>query len=483
VHNHSSENLRQYSKSLSFWLVFVVGIIMVWLALFQPMLSLILSVGLIIFFLIMMLFFGLDGIFSLRKAMPSLLIAAILLPYIRLPGSIPNVRPEFVIVFAAWGLLLLAHFTTGLPIRLKRCPPHKWFALFGLSIFMSMSYGAVVKNEPLLTRDLFEFVKLILYFLIFSLAASQTINQTAFKRYYRLALVILMFSALVGFLQYIDFAGINESVSPYYAPTQMEGLLVHGRITGTTGNPNEFGALMVLAISLAMSGALFFRESKIRLLCCLALFVYGLALVLTMSRTSLVASFLSMAFVLTLYLKQRGFKHKWRQMATLMVFGIVVGYIILQVMPEKALFRYSQLANIRGASSWVARVENWQTHFAFWKDSPWFGWGPGKATMGTIVDNEWLLLLRRYGVIGLFVFLGLFGSLFLGLSRIRKATVEPSIVAFTVALQSTFVGYVLYMALASVYHSLQLMPIFMLFLGLAYSQYRPKKRIQEVSKQ
>jgi len=377
---------------------------MVWLALFQPMLSLILSVGLIIFFLIMMLFFVLDGIFSLRKAMPSLLIAAILLPYIRLPGSIPNVRPEFVIVFAAWGLLLLAHFTTGLPIRLKRCPPHKWFALFGLSIFMSMSYGAVVKNEPLLTRDLFEFVKLILYFLIFSLAASQTINQTAFKRYYRLALVILMFSALVGFLQYIDFAGINESVSPYYAPTQMEGLLVHGRITGTTGNPNEFGALMVLAISLAMSGALFFRESKIRLLCCLALFVYGLALVLTMSRTSLVASFLSMAFVLTLYLKQRGFKHKWRQMATLMVFGIVVGYIILQVMPEKALFRYSQLANIRGASSWVARVENWQTHFAFWKDSPWFGWGPGKATMGTIVDNEWLLLLRRYGVIGLFVF-------------------------------------------------------------------------------
>lgn len=482
MHNHSSENLRQYSKSLSFWLVFVVGIIMVWLALFQPMLSLILSVGLIIFFLIMMLFFGLDGIFSLRKAMPSLLIAAILLPYIRLPGSIPNVRPEFVIVFAAWGLLLLAHFTTGLPIRLKRCPPHKWFALFGLSIFMSMSYGAVVKTN-LLTRDLFEFVKLILYFLIFSLAASQTINQTAFKRYYRLALVILMFSALVGFLQYIDFAGINESVSPYYAPTQMEGLLVHGRITGTTGNPNEFGALMVLAISLAMSGALFFRESKIRLLCCLALFVYGLALVLTMSRTSLVASFLSMAFVLTLYLKQRGFKHKWRQMATLMVFGIVVGYIILQVMPEKALFRYSQLANIRGASSWVARVENWQTHFAFWKDSPWFGWGPGKATMGTIVDNEWLLLLRRYGVIGLFVFLGLFGSLFLGLSRIRKATVEPSIVAFTVALQSTFVGYVLYMALASVYHSLQLMPIFMLFLGLAYSQYRPKKRIQEVSKQ
>jgi len=86
-------------------------------------------------------------------------------------------------------------------------------------------------------------------------------------------------------------------------------------------------------------------------------------------------------------------------------------------------------------------------------------------------------------LLGYLFFLGLFGSLFLGLSRIRKATVEPSIVAFTVALQSTFVGYVLYMALASVYHSLQLMPIFMLFLGLAYSQYRPKKRIQEVSKQ
>ena len=284
------------------------------------------------------------------------------------------------------------------------------------------------------------------------------------------------------FMQYIDFAGINQILSPYYAPTQMRGLLIHGRITGTTPNPNEFGALMVLAISLAISGVLFFEERKTRLLCWVALPVFGFALVLTMSRSSLVATFLAVGLILILFLKQRGIKYKWKRIFTLVAFAFIIGVFILQFAPEKALFRYSQLTTFTEATSWVARVEKWKTHFAIWMESPWFGWGPGKAAMGTIVDNEWLLLMRRYGVIGLSIFLGLFGSLFLGLSRIRNVNTEAPIIALTVALQGTFAGYALYMMLASIYHSLQLMPIFLLFLGLAYSQCGPKRMIQEVTK-
>ena len=112
-----------------------------------------------------------------------------------------------------------------------------------------MTYAAIVKNQPIIGRDFQELIKLLLYFLIFALIANQDIKPTSLKHYYKFALVVLMFSALFGFMQYIDFAGINQILSPYYAPTQMRGLLVHGRITGTTGNPNEFGALMVLSIS------------------------------------------------------------------------------------------------------------------------------------------------------------------------------------------------------------------------------------------
>ncbi|MDK2897347.1 MAG: hypothetical protein PWP04_1467 [Candidatus Atribacteria bacterium] len=476
-------SLQQRLIDFSIWLGFGIGVaFMVWLAVRRPMLGVMLIIGIIAFLLGIMLFFGLDGVLSLRRAVPALLVVAILFPPIRLPGGIPDVRPEFIIAVIAWGLLLLSHLATGLPIRLRKYPSYKWFGLFGLSILVSMAYAGIIKNQLIIGRDFQELIKLLLYFLIFTLIANQDIKPTSFKHYYKLALVVLMLSAFFGFMQYIDFAGINQVLSPYYAPTQMRGLLVHGRITGTTPNPNEFGALMVLAISLAISGVLFFQERKTRLLCWVALPVFGLALFLTMSRTSLVATFLAVGLILILFLRQRGIKYKWRRIVALVVFIFIVGCFILQVAPEKALFRYSQLANFTEATSWVGRVENWNTHFALWMESPLFGWGPGKSTMGTIVDNEWLLLMRRYGVIGLVVFLGLFGSLFIGLCRIRSVNTEVSIVALTVALQGTFAGYALYMMLASIYHSLQLMPIFLLFLGLAYSQYKPRIRTQEVSK-
>jgi len=118
-------------------------------------------------------------------------------------------------------------------------------------------------------------------------------------------------------------------------------------------------------------------------------------------------------------------------------------------------------------------VEIWGTQFAYWLESPWFGWGPGKFDMETIVDNEWLLLLRRYGVVGLAVFITLFGSLFSGLSTMGKKASEPAVLALSVALRATFAGYVVYMGLSVIYHSLQLMPIILLFLGLIYTQWRP----------
>lgn len=458
-----------------------IGLAPGWLGLQQPTLSFWLAVLVIITFLGITLFFGISGVFSIKRVMSALLVVAILFPYIRLPGDIPDVRPEFIILLAALALLFLGHLATGQPILLRRCPTYKWFALFGLSIIVSMAHATLLKGQPLIGRDFWELAKVLQYFLIFALVASLRINAADIKRYYKLALVVLLLSALFAFLQYIDFAGINRLVSPYYAPTQMRGLLVHGRVAGTTPNPNEFGVLMVLAASLALSGGLFFQERGLRILSWAVLPVFWLALVLTLSRSALVALFLAGVTILFLFLKRKSLKHRFRRVVLFVLLGCVAGAVILQVMPEKALFRFSQLATFTEASSWQERVANWTTQFAIWLESPWLGWGPGKATMGTIVDNEWLLLLRRYGVVGLVIFLCLFGSLFLGLSRIRRVNSETPVVALSVALQGTLVGYSLYMIVAAVYHSLQLMPILLLFLGLAYSQWRPRRPIvQEV---
>lgn len=453
-----------------------------WLSVRQPTVGLFLAIFLIALLLGIALFFGGDGVLSLRRVLVPLLVVAILFPYIRLPAGIPDVRPEFILVLVAWGLLLLGQLATSHPIRIRRLPTYKWFFLFALCILISTTYAALAKGQPVIWRDFWELAKLLQYFLIFTLVASLGISSANMKRYYKLALVVLLLSALFGFAQYVDLAGVNTIVSPYYAPTQMRGLLVHGRVTGTTPNPNEFGALMVLASSLALAGGLFLQERGLRLLSWGTLPIFGLALVLTLSRTALVSLVLSAVTVLFLFLRHKGLKHKLRRVVALALFGCIVGLAVLPVVPEKAFFRFGQLAAFTEASSWQGRVENWKTHFALWKESPLLGWGSGKATMGTIVDNEWLLLLRRYGVVGLVIFLGLYGSLFLGLSRIRRIDSESSVTALAVALQGTLVGYALYMALAAVYHSLQLMPIVLLFLGLAHSQWRPRRTVQGAQK-
>ena len=145
------------------------------------------------------------------------------------------------------------------------------------------------------------------------------------------------------------------------------------------------------------------------------------------------------------------------------------------MLPEKMFYRFSEIASFSPVPSWQARGENWEAHLELWRQSFLFGWGPAKATMGTIVDNEWIYLLRRYGVVGLIAFLCFYGSLFFGLFRIRRINADESVVALSAALQATLLGYAIYMIPAVVYHSLQLMPILLLFLGIAYSQWRPPR--------
>lgn len=91
--------------------------------------------------------------------------------------------------------------------------------------------------------------------------------------------------------------------------------------------------------------------------------------------------------------------------------------IIIKMAPEKFFFRISQLGNIWDATSWQARIVKWKANYDIWKLSPLFGWGPGKMTMTTIVDNEWLLLLRRYGLIGVIIFILWFANFYFGLSK------------------------------------------------------------------
>ena len=440
----------------------------------SPLFALLLVLLIVCFFIFIYIFFK-EGVLSFQHIITPLLVASILLPPIRLPKGIPSIRIELIIILVAWALLLLGHFAIGHPIKFHQDPVYKWFFLFGLAIFLSMVYGTIVKGCPVIARDFWEFGKLLEYFLIFSLVANLDISPNEMKYYYKIALVVFLCSAFFGIAQYLNLGNINATISPYYTLTQMRGLLVHKRIIGTTGNPNEFGALMVLASSLAFSGVLFFKKKTMRLFSWICFAVFVLSIVLTLSRSAIIALIIAICF-LTLFKypsilrTKRGIK----RLAIIIPIMIIILLIIINIAPEKFFLRFNQLENISHATSWQARIVNWNVNYNIWKLSPLFGWGPGKVTMTTIADNEWLLLLRRYGLIGVIIFISWFVSFYHGLSRICRSSSSAEVRVLAAALQATILAYAVYMIPAAVYHSLQLMPILLIFLGLAYSQIKAK---------
>ena len=448
----------------------LVGIFSAKLPLFG-ILMIIIFTGLLICIYI---FFG-NVKFSLRRVLIPILVASVLFPPFKIPFGIPSIRLELLIILIAWLLFVLGYFTHGEFIKIRQYPIYKWFALFGLAILLSISYATLVEGYAIIGRDFWEFGKLIEYFLIFTLVANLDISSVDIKRFYKYALIVFLCSAIFGIAQYLNLANINVRISPYYAPTQIEGLMLQGRVTGTTGNPNEFGAMMMLASSLAFSGVLFFEKKTMRLFSFSCFFVFVLSIVLTLSRSAIIALIIAICFLtLFKYPLILGIKKGIKQLSIMIPIIAIAILLIIKIAPEKFFFRISQLGNIWNATSWQARIVGWKINYDLWKLSPLFGWGPGKMTMTTIVDNEWLLLLRRYGLIGIIIFILWFANFYFGLSKIYRTSSSTEVVALAVALQATLLACAVYMIPAAVYHSLQLMPILLIFLGVAYSQIQVK---------
>jgi len=123
-----------------------------------------------------------------------------------------------------------------------------------------------------------------------------------------------------------------------------------------------------------------------------------------------------------------------------------------------------------------------QGHFRQWADageaiagSPIFGWGTQKATMTTIVDNEYALYTRRYGLIGLALYLTLFFKPFRVAWRRVKEKAQMVYGEFgdhqtllCMAFTAATLAVLIYNVFAGIFYNLQLMTFFSVFMGLVY---------------
>jgi len=162
------------------------------------------------------------------------------------------------------------------------------------------------------------------------------------------------------------------------------------RIFITGADPNTGSAIVILFLDFNI--ICFLRKRKFRFL--LMSILLFLALFLTGSRTGLVAFVLSFTVILLLT------SVKYKRYNLLMFFLVLI--MLVLIVPRIPYIRIGFSTLFNGTNNSVLiRIENAKEVITLFKQSMFFGWGPAKEIHSTVVDSEYFLLLRRYGLIGL----------------------------------------------------------------------------------
>lgn len=275
-------------------------------------------------------------------------------------------------------------------------------------IYVTMSLISLANGELswgiLIEKDLKICLIEIAFFALFSIIICSSVFNG--KRGILHLYVIFNFTALgiimslIAFQQFFDLFNLNSFYIAKLAPpdsvhTNAFLSSVFPRVIGTIGNPNEFGFQLALCSSSALFG--FFNYKKPFYL--FSFLFISTSLCLTASRTSIVM-LLSTIFIIVGFSENR----KLRLTFFLVLFFqiLFMGYFANKIGVEfRHLDRILAIANISEDKSWKSRKDlYWEFNLDWFLKAPLLGVGPLSEQPQVASDNEWLLLLRRRGIVG-----------------------------------------------------------------------------------
>lgn len=420
----------------------------------------------------------------------------ILLPSFKVASGLPDVRPEE---------LLLVLFLLCLPwLRFKLEPARvaeigRAIAALLIVTLVSIIWARLFLHCRAGLRDLFELIKPLKYYFIILLVASAGLEKKGLERNFRWFWIFSGCFILACFLEYWNIGGIRQYLLPYAPDKVALSRLASPRIMGLMGNPNYTGLFLMLVISFAFSSLLFYRNSFRTGIFYVAMFsLAGMAEFLTMSRTAMAATLVSLVFIGAKFLISPRVSR--RQAAIALGVIVLIMAVFLAAAGEEFLWRYQAALHLDTNTSFQAKLVFWQQAWDLYKQSPIFGWGPAKSLMTGVVDNEYLLIARRYGLVGLIIYLGFYLSIF----RLIRNNTSPafsstggtenmvcspaerdqaddprnenqddgsreddSVRVLGTAMQGITLGFLVFNCTAGTFYSLQLMAVYAALVGLA----------------
>lgn len=381
------------------------------------------------------------------------LFSLVLTPSLRLVAGLPSIRADDVLLLL-WPLIALANNSRLEGIKSTRF----WILASFFGIFTISLSNGIINGYGAAIRDFNQFVRFGKYVAMFLLAF--TVLKNAGREDLRSLIKFIISCGFVLFaivlFQYFDVFGLNKYYVEAIAPTQFDVLLWRQdfpRPVGMIGNPNELGYLFVL---LFFSSLIYWKISKSKF-SFLGIFLFFFGVLFTISRSAMAALFAGFFAYGIFLLFQGKASESVKNIAFVLVVIVVMFAVSLHpLVYDKFTWRLALVFDIENDSSFQMRLLNWQENIQMIKQHPFLGVGPlRRVDFAYAADNEWLLVWRSYGIVGVLALIGAFGA-----SVFKRKHIQ--IRAFEVGLLTSAF---LYMIPAAIFHSLALFPFYLFFLA------------------
>ena len=330
------------------------------------------------------------------------LVSIFLLPGITFSASLPEVRPEDLLVYGMLlTLLLMSSKTVIWSSSIQK------YMLFIMLFTIWMVITQLGNDRLTSMSDYFEYYKMLKYGIValtfYLIHKNGILDQTDILRAIRIIFCIVF---VLNISHYFNLLNYNPIVMPFYAnELQLSHFGVNSlgeadvkRMLGVLGNPNNNSIMMgFFSIYFIVHSTKQSAEYKQNIL------LAGLAIVMLLmsgSKTGVLA--LVAVFVVYWILSKASIK----QLLSLLAIAVaaVVLINVFQFTYISSLWTVDWSAN----ESWTGRINVWQNLVGMIQKSPWIGYGPNKDYfyLNTLYsENEYVLMAWRYGVVGLLFYL------------------------------------------------------------------------------
>lgn len=362
---------------------------------------------------------------NIRWGLCLVLFLAVLSPPIDL-GVVPSLRIDQILT----GVLLISlviHQRT----KKRTALPILFIIIFCADIAsraVSTFFGAGADSSGTTLTDLYWIFKPVEFLLILVIAYQITLSGLWFEHILQATAIGGIAASLLGIISYINLGEINSvlynmgyfsaSNSEYYVTTS--GL----RSMSTFGYSTTFSVYLALVIVLCLAVILRpARSSRMHKgLFIVALVFSIMALLMTGSRTGLIVLFVGLIIEMILA----------RQIWYLFAIGGLALVIVL-VSPLFFESRYAELFQVvvvgdpMASSSLSAKLHQWDYLLSFISGNSVIGYGRAKTVFSLWFDNYYLEVLFQRGIIGISVFLLMYGSIIMYSWRLlRKSSLSDS---------------------------------------------------------